>query len=55
MIGSYTKQFTAAAIMLLDEEGKLSIEDSLNLYIPDFPIGRSIKIKHLLLATRKCD
>ncbi|OHD37730.1 MAG: hypothetical protein A2015_13545 [Spirochaetes bacterium GWF1_31_7] len=51
MIGSYTKQFTAAAIMLLDEEGKLSIEDSLNLYIPDFPIGRSIKIKHLLNHT----
>lgn len=51
MIGSYTKQFTAAAILLLEDEGYLNIENTLNLYIPDFPSGDKIKIKHLLNHT----
>lgn len=36
-IGSVTKQFTAAAIMRLVEQGKLSLEDNLSRYLPDFP------------------
>lgn len=36
-IGSVTKQFTAAAIYLLEEEGKLSLQDPVRKYIPEFP------------------
>jgi CubicO group peptidase (beta-lactamase class C family) len=36
-IGSITKQFTAAAILLLEEQGKLKVEDSVKKYIPDAP------------------
>ncbi|HMU68734.1 MAG TPA: serine hydrolase domain-containing protein [Chitinophagales bacterium] len=36
-IGSVTKQFTAAAIYLLEEEGKLSLSDNVKKYIPEFP------------------
>jgi CubicO group peptidase (beta-lactamase class C family) len=36
-IGSITKQFTAAAILLLEERGKLTVEDSVKKYIPDAP------------------
>ena len=54
-IGSVTKQFTAAAILLLEEEGKLSVEDDLRKHLPDFPdlsIGeRVITIEHLLTHT----
>ncbi len=47
-IGSVTKQFTAACILLLEEQGKLSVDDHLNKYIPDYPKGDSITI-HMLL------
>jgi CubicO group peptidase (beta-lactamase class C family) len=36
-IGSTTKQFTAAAIMLLQDRGQLTVEDSLGKYLPDLP------------------
>lgn len=36
-IGSVTKQFTAAAIYLLEEQGKLSVQDPVQKYIPEFP------------------
>jgi CubicO group peptidase (beta-lactamase class C family) len=36
-IGSITKQFTAAAILLLEERGKLTVEDPVKKYIPDAP------------------
>jgi len=39
-IGSITKQFTASAILKLQEEGKLSANDKLSKYIPDFPPRR---------------
>ena len=39
-IGPVTKQFTAAAILKLQEEGKLNVDDKLSKYIPDFPRGR---------------
>jgi CubicO group peptidase (beta-lactamase class C family) len=47
-IGSVTKQFTAACILKLEEEGKLKITDKLSLYFPDYPKGDSITI-HMLL------
>ena len=39
-IGSVTKQFTAAAILLLAEEGRLSLDDTVEAYFPDFPPRR---------------
>lgn len=51
-IGSVTKQFTAAAILLLEKEGKLSVEDDLRKYLPDYPTsGRTITIEQLLTHT----
>ncbi len=47
-IGSVTKQFTAACILQLAEQGKLGIDDKLSKYIPDYPNGDSITI-HMLL------
>ena len=51
-VGSLTKQFTAAAIMLLSEQGKLSLDDPLSKYLPDYPThGHRITIEHLLAHT----
>ncbi|RZA32293.1 MAG: serine hydrolase [Lysobacteraceae bacterium] len=51
-IGSMTKQFTATAILLLADEGKLSVEDEITRYLPDYPTqGKKITIEHLLTHT----
>jgi CubicO group peptidase (beta-lactamase class C family) len=51
-LASVTKQFTAAAVMLLVRDGKLGYEDSLTAVFPDFPeYGRAITIRHLLNHT----
>jgi CubicO group peptidase (beta-lactamase class C family) len=51
-IGSITKQFTAVAILLLAEDGKLSLDDSLTRYLPDYPTqGHEITVRHLLQHT----
>lgn len=51
-IGSTTKQFTAMAILLLEEQGKLSLEDKVNKYITELPdFEHEVKIKHLLSHT----
>ncbi len=50
-IGSITKQFTAAAILKLQEEGKLSVRDKLSKYIPDYPRGDEVTLHHLLTHT----
>lgn len=53
-LGSMNKMFTAVAIAQLVEKGKLSFEDPLSKFIPDFPDKESaekIKIKHLLTHT----
>jgi len=50
-IGSTTKEFTAAVILKLAEQHKLSIDDKLSQYFPDFNRGDEIKIKHLLTHT----
>jgi CubicO group peptidase (beta-lactamase class C family) len=47
-IGSITKQFTAAAVLQLAEQGKLQVEDKLSKYFPDYPKGDSITL-HMLL------
>ena len=47
-IGSITKQFTAASILQLVEQGKLSLDDKLSKFIPSFPKGDSVTI-HMLL------
>src|SRR4030088_1290660 len=47
-IGSITKQFTAASILQLIEQGKLRLDDKLSKFIPDFPHGDSVTI-HMLL------
>ncbi|MCH8622540.1 serine hydrolase domain-containing protein [Undibacterium sp. TS12] len=51
-VGSVTKQFTAAAIMLLAEEGKLAVTDDIHKYLPDYPTqGKLITIENLLTHT----
>jgi len=51
-IASVTKQFTAAAILLLQERGKLSVNDEITKYLPDYPThGQKITIGHLLSHT----
>src|SRR4030095_2260706 len=51
-IGSITKPFTAMAIMLLQEGGKLSLQDSICKYVTDCPAGwQAITIHHLLSHT----
>ncbi len=52
MLASISKQFTAMAIMILAEEGKLSYEDTLPKYFPNIPTGwKNITIEHLLTHT----
>lgn len=47
-IASVSKQFCAAAIMMLSEQGKLSVTDTLDKYFPEYEIGKDITIKNLL-------
>jgi CubicO group peptidase (beta-lactamase class C family) len=51
-LASFTKQFTAMAVMLLIHDGKLHYEDRLTDIFPEFPdYGRSITVRHLLTHT----
>jgi len=51
-IGSITKQFTAVSILLLEEEGKLSVKDPVTKWIENYPMhGYTITIHHLLTHT----
>jgi len=51
-IGSITKQFTAVAILMLMEQGKLKLDDPVTKFIPDYPMhGYTITIHHLLTHT----
>ncbi|MGL6266514.1 MAG: serine hydrolase domain-containing protein, partial [Chitinophagaceae bacterium] len=50
--GSVSKQFTAAAALLLVEQGKIKFTDNLLTYFPDFPAyGKDITIEHLFHHT----
>lgn len=50
-IGSITKDFTAALILSLRDAGRLSLDDSLARFLPDFPHADQIRIRHLLNHT----
>ena len=51
-LASVTKQFTAVAIMMLFEQGKLSLHDELTKFFPDYPAaGRKITVENLLTHT----
>ncbi|HEV8484776.1 MAG TPA: serine hydrolase domain-containing protein [Blastocatellia bacterium] len=50
-IGSISKQFTAAAILLLQEQGKLSLNDNVARFIPDLTRAREVTIRQLLSHT----
>lgn len=51
-LASITKQFTAMSILILSEQGKLSLNDNLSKFFPDFPsYADDITIEHLLQHT----
>ena len=50
-IGSISKQFTAAAILILQEEGKLSLDDHVSKYIPGLTRGDEVTIREILSHT----
>ena len=51
-LGSITKQFTAASILLLEERGKLKVEDPISKYLPDAPDAwKNITIYNVLTHT----
>ncbi len=51
-LASVTKQFTATAIMLLERQGKLRLDDPITTYLPDYPTHhKTITITHLLNHT----
>src|SRR5215212_1775796 len=51
-LASITKQFTATAIMLLADEGKLTLDDPLTKFLPDYPTaGHDVRVHHLLTHT----
>jgi D-alanyl-D-alanine carboxypeptidase len=50
-IGSITKQFTATAILLLQEQGKLSLDDKVAKFVPGLTKGNEVTIRHLLSHT----
>ncbi len=50
--GSVAKQFTATAVLLLAFDGKLTLDDTVQKYLPELPTyGRPITIRHLLTHT----
>lgn len=50
-IGSITKEFTSVAVMKLQEQGRLSLDDRLSKFIADYPRGEEISLYHLLTHT----
>jgi len=51
-LGSITKQFTAVAILMLADEGKLALNDPITRFFPDYPTsGKVITVEHLLTHT----
>jgi D-alanyl-D-alanine carboxypeptidase len=50
-IGSVSKQFTAAALLLLQEEGKLSLDDKVSKYYPELTRANEVSIRQLLAHT----
>ncbi len=50
-IGSISKQFTAAAILMLQEQGKLSLDDAVGKYVPGLTRGDEVTIRQILSHT----
>lgn len=51
-LGSITKQYTAVGIMILVDQGKLTINDEITKHLPDYPTqGKKITIENLLTHT----
>jgi len=50
-VGSISKQFTAAAILLLAEDGKLSLDDPVSRFVPNLTRGNEVTIRQLLSHT----
>jgi D-alanyl-D-alanine carboxypeptidase len=51
-VGSITKQFTAVGVLMLADEGKLSVDDEITRFFPGYPThGRRITVEHLLTHT----
>lgn len=51
LLASVTKQFTAAAILLLARDGRLRLEDKLSRFVPELPQAANVTIRQLLLQT----
>ncbi len=47
-VGSVSKQFTAAAILRLAEEGRINLSETIDAYFPEYEDGKKITVKHLL-------
>ncbi len=51
-VASMSKQFTAASILLLAQQGKLSLDDDIHKYVPELPdLGERITLRHLMHHT----
>jgi CubicO group peptidase (beta-lactamase class C family) len=51
-IASLSKQFTAACIALMSDDGTISLEDDVRRYLPEMPdYGRPVKVRHLIYHT----
>lgn len=51
-VASMSKQFTAASILLLEQDGKLSLDDDVRRYVPELPdFGAKITLRHLIHHT----
>ena len=50
-VGGLTREFTAAAVLLLAQENKLSLADKLGKYVPEFKAGSAIAVGQLLTQT----
>ncbi len=51
-IGSVSKQFTAMSVLLLEQEGKLSLDDDVRKHIPELPdLGEVVTVRHILNHT----
>lgn len=50
-LGSITKTYTAVTVLRLAEEGRLSLDDTLDRFLPAFPEGSKITLRHLLAHT----
>jgi D-alanyl-D-alanine carboxypeptidase len=50
-VGGLTKQFTSAAVLLLAQDGKLKLDDSVSKFVPEFKLGVGVTVAQLLTQT----